>query len=186
MVPIGWAGGFSCNVGISQLGDNGYAPDRLARLENALATAYPDTQKGSELIVRRYDIYINRGAEADAVAWGAAMGSVGVFGAGGTPGDNNPQIWRSPKCARERMAGGWFSTQDLTNNTTPITVDIDVTVFDRNQVVNAALSPSLQGTDFQVVSTGRATTPALDALLQQAMDKANKRLIAQIGAAKQP
>jgi hypothetical protein len=180
-VPIGWAGGFSCNVGISQLGDDGFAPDRLARLENALAKAFPYAAKGAALLVRRYDIYINRGAEADAVAMGAAMGSVGVFGVGGTPDANSLQVWRAPKCGQEKMAGGWFSTADLSNNTTPITVDIDVTVFGRSHVVNAALSPELPAKDFLAIST-RGASPALNALLQQAMDKANNRLIDAIDA----
>lgn len=178
-VPIGLAGGFSCFVGITQLGDTAFAADRVARLENALAQAFPG-HTGEPLVVRRYDIFLNRGAEADAAAWGAAMGSVGVFGASGTPGNNAPQIWRRPKCGPDRMHSGWFDQSDLTNNRPPITIDIDVTVFGRDYVVNAARSPELDLDRLGVMHLEESQ--AFSAMLQQTMDFADARLVAAVRA----
>ncbi len=176
LVPIGWAGGFSCFVGITQLGDAGFSPDRIARLENALAQAFPGQR--SELIVRRYDIYLNRGAEADAASMSAAMGSVGLYGATGTPGNDAPQIWRRPKCGADRMHSGWFDSADLANNNPPITIDIAVSVFGRDYVVNAARSPELPLERLGVAQLN--DSPAFQAMVQQAMMFANERLVAAI------
>lgn len=176
-VPVGFAGGFSCNTGIHQLGDSSFGADRIARLENALVAAFPDRSQGATLLVRRYDVYLNAGAEADAVAMGAAMGSVGVFSGGGAPSTESPTLWRRPKCERERMLGGWFDSADLANNFPPISVDIEVNVFGRDYVVNAALSPeaNLMG-EFRFMANSAAT----EATVQRAMDRANARLIEQI------
>jgi hypothetical protein len=181
-VPIGWAGGFSCNLGVTQMGDDAWARDRIARLEQALVDAFPGKAEGEVLSVRRYDIYVNRGAEADAQAWGAAMGSVGMFGVVGTPDTAAEKIWRAPKCAREKMAGGWFDPADLTGNAEPITVDIDVSVFGGDFVVNAAHSPELNGRLF--VEAAGTQPQALEAMFQKTMAKAHQRLVDMITAAR--
>jgi hypothetical protein len=168
-------------MGIWQLGDEGFAADRVARLENALARAFPDRRDRAGLVVRRYDIYLNSGAEADAAAWGAAMGSVGVFGAGGTPGLDEERIWRTPKCGRDRMHSGWFDPGDLTNNNPPLTIELDVTVFGQNYTVNAAHSPELNLSRLGL-SRRLQESPAFAVMVQHATDKANARLIERISA----
>ena len=172
-LPLGIAGGFSCNLGITRLGDAMYAPDRIARLENALAEAFPDRAPGSNLVVRRYDVFFNRGAEASTQTMGVAV--MGPLGAGAQPNYDNGRQWREPRCSRERMAGGWFDPVDLTNNYAPITIDLDVTVFGRDYAINAAVSP-------EVDLTTPGGTLAREAVIQQAMHRIEDRLIAAINA----
>lgn len=173
-LPLGIAAGFSCNLGVTRLGEAMYAPDRIARLENALADAFPDRAPGSTLVVRRYDVYFNRGAEASTQTTGVAV--MGPLGAGARPNYDSGRQWREPRCSRERMAGGWFDPADLTNNYAPITIDLDVTVFERAHVINVALSP-------EVDLTTPGGTLAREAIVQRAMYRLQDRLVAAINAA---
>lgn len=178
----GWAGGFSCALGVTQLGDINFAADRIARLENALAEAFPG--KSGPLIVRRYDIYLNQEAEAKAVGWAAASASVGGYGAPGTPDMKSPNIWRAPKCGRDRMQSGWFDPSDLTNNYPPFTVEIDVNVFGQDYSVSAAESSEINIAYFAIMRI--VHSPLLHAMLQTTMDKGNSRLIKAIQAKSSP
>jgi hypothetical protein len=180
LVPLGVAGGFSCNIGIMQLGDSQFAKDRLARLERALLDAFPNEQP-SDLIIRRYDLYANHGQEV----WSATL-SMGIGGAiGGAiaasqgPQDG-PEIKRKPKCEAENMKGGWFDKADLTSNAAPFVIDLDVTVFGKPYKINAARSPELD-----LTYPGRDElqhSPATAAMLQWTMTKAHERLVAAIRA----
>jgi hypothetical protein len=187
-VPVGIAGGFSCNLGVSQLGDARFAADRIARLENALAAAFPDRASGASLIVRRYDVYLNHSAETNSQVVATGFGGGALAGAiAPSPDSASVQITRRPRCERERMLGGWFERADLTNNMPPITVEIDVNVFGRDYTVNSAFSPDL---DLFVVNAAYddedpSLHRAAEAVLQQAMEKANTRLIERIRAASQ-
>jgi hypothetical protein len=180
----GLAGGFSCFLGIFQLGDSKFAADRIARLENALAEAFPG--RSGPLIVRRYDIYLNQGSEVTTGVWSAAIG--GALGAaaasGGLVGSgdvNAPKVWRKPKCDRERMHSGWFDPNDLTSNYPPLTVELDVSVFGQDYSVNAAHS-----SEMVIQPYGVMPSPVLEAILQTTMDKANARLVKAIQANSPP
>ncbi|MGC3982683.1 MAG: hypothetical protein QM808_15650 [Steroidobacteraceae bacterium] len=187
-MPLGLAGGFSCYMGITQLGYESFAPDRIARLDNALANAFPN-RTGTELVIRRYDLYVNRGQEEDSANMAAATGG-GVLvemlkpsPTESSSGDVN--ITRAPKCVHEKMTGGWFDKSDLTNNNQPITIELDVTVFGRSYLVNSAFSP-----ETNAILPNLARLPpnhpqaqdAITATLQQAMSKAQARLIERISA----
>lgn len=178
--PIGWAGGFSCHTGLWQLGDDHFAPDRLARLEAALAAAFPARHGEGAIIVQRYDIILNGSAEAEAVAMGAAFGSVGVFGVGGTPGENAPQIWRAPKCGGDRMQVGWFDPADLATNHKPVVVGISANVFGRDYTVNAAYAPAVSPDRLGVSHYERS--PAFHVFVQRAMALAEQRLVQAVAA----
>lgn len=171
----GWAGGFSCLDGVLQLGDSVFAADRIARLENALAEAFPG--KSGPLIVRRYDIYLNQESESRAIGWAAASASVGLYSGQGMPDVRATQLWRAPKCGRDRMQSGWFDPSELSNNFPPITVEIDVNVFGQDYLINAANS-----SEMNIPYLGVGTSPAFNAMLQSTMDKANSRLIKSIQA----
>jgi hypothetical protein len=176
-MPMGLAGGLSCNVGVFQLGDSTFAADRVARLENSIARANPG--RTGELIVRRYDIYLNRSQEEDAASLSGAMASRGIFGVGGRVDYDDEQIWREPKCQRHRMSGGWFSPEDLSNNYPPITIEIEVTAYGQVISVNAAMSPPVNPSSivvyFPAVLT--QTAPSFEAFLQLAMDRAHDRVV---------
>ncbi len=174
----GWAGGFSCVDGITQLGDESFAADRIARLENALVEAFPG--RSGTIIVRRYDIYLNKEAESRAATWAAASASVGIYSSA-RMGDIKAQVvWRAPKCGRDRMPIGWFDPGDLTNNFPPLTVEIDVNVFGQDYSINAAQSTELDLNRLGVIALD--FSPAFSAMVQSTMDKANSRLIKSIQA----
>ena len=175
----GLAGGFSCLDGVLQLGDSVFAADRIARLENTLAEAFPG--QPSPLIVRRYDIYLNQEAESRALGWAAASGSVGIYSSPGMKDVKAPQVWRTPKCGRDRMHSGWFDPSDLTNNFPPITVEIDINVFGQDYSVTAANT-----SEMHIAYLGVGASPAFNAMLQTTMDKANSRLIKAIQAKSSP
>lgn len=88
------------------------------------------------------------------------------------------------------MTHGWFDPRDLTNNMPPITIDIDVTVFGRQHVINAAHSPEVDfyrlNYTYGLESDYPEARAAMEATLQQAMAKAHARLIESIGAVDQP
>ena len=171
----GLAGGFSCLDGVLQLGDSVFAGDRIARLENALAEAFPG--KSGPLIVRRYDVYLNQEAESRALGWAAASASVGLYGGHGIPDVRATQLWRAPKCGRDRMQSGWFDPSELTNNFPPITVEIEANVFGQDYSINAATS-----SEMHIPYLGVGASPAFNAMLQSTMDKGNTRLIKAIQA----
>lgn len=187
-VPVGIAGGFSCNLGVGQLGDTAYAADRIARLENALAAAFPNPPGGATVIVRRYDIYLNHSQETNSETMNAAFGG-GVIAAAIAPMPNAaaPQITRRPRCERERMRGGWFDATDLTNNFPPVTVEIEANVFGQDYAVNSAYSPeiNLLALSAEYAGAEPSVRRATEAVLQRAMDKANTRLVDVIRAANQ-
>ena len=171
----GLAGGFSCLDGVLQLGDAVFAADRIARLENALAEAFPG--KSGPLIVRRYDIYLNQESESRALGWAAARASVGIYSSLGMPDVKASDIWRAPKCGRDRMHSGWFDPSELTNNFPPITIEVDVNVFGKDYLINSASSPEMS-----IPYLGVGASPAFNAMLQSTMEKANSRLIKAVQA----
>ncbi|GIU67575.1 hypothetical protein [Candidatus Phycosocius spiralis] len=171
----GWAGGFSCFDGVTQLGDSVFAADRIARLENALAEAFPG--QAGNLIIRRYDIYLNQEAESSALTWSVVTASFGLYGGYWMEDVKAPKIWRAPKCGRDRMHSGWFDPSELTNNFPPITVEIDVNIFGQDYSINAATS-----SEMKIAYPGVRPSPAFNAMLQSTMDKGNSRLINAIRA----
>lgn len=179
LVSLGWAGGFSCFLGVTQFGHSRVAADRLIRLENQMAAALPDAPAGSPLVVRRYDIYLNAGAEAHAANMNLAFGAAGIPSAFSAPDQKAPEIWRKPRCNRDKMEKGWFDSADLVDNGPPVVVEIDVSVLGKDYEVNASTSPALYGALFNVNRNG-ANWAAIEAVLQTAMDKANQRLLAAI------
>jgi hypothetical protein len=90
------------------------------------------------------------------------------------PDSEAVQITRRPRCERERMRGGWFDPSDLTNNTPPVTVDLDVTVFGQD----VAISPDV---DFLQLGFFNENEPSIkraqEATLQRAMAHAHARLV---------
>lgn len=184
-MSVGWAGGFSCFVGITQLGSALFGTDRIPRLEKALSEAFPDRLADKALIIRRYDIFLNRGAEADSAAAAAAFGSVGIFGAGGTPGLKADHVWRRPKCGRDRMVNGWFDPADLTNNNPPLSVELDVTVFGQNYAFNTGHSPELPPERLGVDRLEQSE--AFGVIIQHLMSTVEARLVEKInGSVKAP
>tara|TARA_R100001086_G_scaffold245403_1_gene176269 strand:+ start:529 stop:1443 length:915 start_codon:yes stop_codon:yes gene_type:complete len=175
LVPVGIAGGFSCFIGITRLGPDFFAADRVTRLENAVMEAYPGLAKeNAELIVRRYEIFLNRGAEANAQQWNIAVG--GVVGALiGSVNVDKEEIWREPRCDSERMHSGWFDPADLNNNLPPITVEVDMSLLGRDYKVNAAHSPELYLERLGVLKL--EDSPAFAVMVQRTEDKVTERLI---------
>lgn len=178
---IAWTGAFSCISGITQLGDSKYASDRLLRLASELSAAFPNTPAGTPLIVRRYDIYFNRSEEDDQEAYRAGMAGIGLT-AIEIVRDDPTKIWRRAKCDKEKQSVGWFDQADISDNSNPITVDLNVRVFDRDYSVNAAISSELDAPALTAIQIGAGQVPAHEALVQKAMTRANTRLVEMIKA----
>lgn len=184
--PLGIAGGFSCNIGILRLGDTLYAPDRIARLENAIAAAFPNRLEGATLVVRRYDIHLNHSAESNAQNVSAAMGG-GLLTAAIAPTPSAGAPTRAPRCERDRMLAGWYETSDLTNNFPPIVVEIDATVFGQDIAINSATSPEVNLFGLAIMNPshmeGAPLRAAVEASVQRAQERANARFIERLAAA---
>jgi hypothetical protein len=185
-LPMGALGGLSCNAGIVQLGDNGFASDRIARLENALSAAFPG-ERGN-LVVRRYDLYLNRGAETDRETRQMSMGVNTIVVTREPPLDYTAQaLWRRPKCDADRMLAGWFDSSDLTNNYPPIVAEIDVSVLGVDVRIGTAFSPDMDPQIIAVFVPGMFTTsPVFETMLQRAMNSANARVTEAISASRTP
>lgn len=163
----------SCENAVERMGDDEVAADRLARLEKDFVEAFGDSISGKTLIVRRYDIHQNANARIAGSSIQSGFASVGAYGVGGDASGRKDKIVIKPACEREKMKAGWFDPADLTNNISPIVIDIDVTFDDRAYSVNTAYSPYIDLYSY-------TEDPIAEALVQEAMAKANQRLIEQI------
>lgn len=176
IIQPGIAGGFSCVVGINQLGDDRFGADRLARLEAAIVAAFPERSRGETLTVRDYAIYRNANEEAVAAAYGAAAGATGLYSlARPVPGQNEEAVWREPRCEAERTWAGWYPAEDLTNNLPPFTAQIDATVFGEDVKVHAGRSPSISDRVIAAGEQERLNPAELD--VQSVMTAANRRFV---------
>jgi hypothetical protein len=163
-----WIG--SCENAVERMGDDEVLPDRLARLEKAVTDAFGDSFKGKTLTVRQYDVHLNANARIAGSSIASGFSSVGLYGVGGDPSGIKEKIVIRPSCTQEKMKGGWFDPADLTNNISPIIIDLDITLDDRAYRVNSAYSPFVDLYSY-------TEDPIADAEAQKAAAKANQRLV---------
>ena len=144
---------FSCNYGVWALGDEAVS-GRMDRLAAALTAGAARALAHRPVVVEHYGLYLNMMTQIRGGAYAETY-------------------W--PKCAREKMAGGWFSPGELTTHWSPLTVELTATVDGRPLAVHAVFSPpkNLPGREPQ------GLVVASDIVL----DQANAALVRQILAA---
>lgn len=170
-----WIG--DCTNAVERKGDNTVASDRSARLQRDLVEALGHDNAGSTLEVQRYDIYVNAEARITGQAWAVASASVGAYGAGGSPEPRSTNVQIRPKCDKDKMEGGWFDPADLTNNVSPITVEIAFLIDGKYFKTSAAYSPLID-------LYSPPSKDVLAAYVQDAMKKANARAAETVKASK--
>ena len=91
----------------------------------------------------REKVYLNSAADAwrDAQTSGYIGGGFTGFEAANLAGSSG-RI--TPKCSREEMKAGWFDPADLTNNYSPLIVDLAATVNGKTYEVYTAYSPDTE------------------------------------------
>ena len=120
--------GNACSQGVTEIGTDDFATDRLARLENALANAFEDQLLSNLVTVRSYRLFVNEAAEIDAVSAGDPTGVAGAFGTGESGHHAIGTSLRKAKCSQEKTSqGGWFDRSKLTNYYPPHTAAVSYT-----------------------------------------------------------
>ncbi|MDP3855872.1 hypothetical protein [Phenylobacterium sp.] len=165
----GWM--FDCHSAIWNLGDNRVAPDRIARLEEALLVSLGEGIAGQKLTVRRYTISLNARAAVSATTFEGTGGIVpSLMKQGVDYQENAPPASIRAQCKREEMQAGWFEARDITNNYSPIIIEMDFSLGDRVYLVRSAYSAEVEPWD---VFEPRKSTPIIAAIVQHAMAKAH-------------
>lgn len=146
------------------------ANNRISRL-NVNITA----NLNSEVQVKSYDIYLNSAEHMMRQATSSGLAASGQFDfyiGSSTSGKN---ITLKPKCSRDKMTAGWFDPVELTNNISPLIIDLKVEYNGKDYSVYSVYSPD---TELQY----RYGKPEMTRNVNAAMDKAHKALIAKIKA----
>ena len=172
---------YNCNFGISVYDSGVGASDRVQRLERDLRAAFQPLPL-SPTVLHKYSIFQNKAYFATLPQKnGGLIGGI-VYSMTMPPGEG-----QRPKCEKEKMAGGWFAPADLSNDHSPITIDIDITFAGTKYSITSAYSPSIE-----LVQEAGFWAGGIDSVLsqpewivavQEAMAKANARLIETIRAA---
>lgn len=166
-----WA--LSCRSGIRVISDEGRDFDRVERLKAKLAEE-AGALAGHRFTLKSYQLLLNSHIELDARAWGVALGSVGYFGTSG-PGR------QKPRCARAKMPLGWFDPAELTNEYSPLIVQIEAELDGRPLTVHTAYSPSVSIGQPGFWGLGAKAENLVDEPslpeVRAAMDRANAKLV---------
>jgi len=128
-----------CDFGVIALPDWTF-PDKAARLERDLYAAFGDRLVGHTIEIVKYRSFVNGSANLTAFTAGAVQGATGV-----SIGSSSVPKTLSPKCAREKMTGGWFDPADLKNSGRPYSMDVDIRVDGKTYSATFAVSPDKDG-----------------------------------------
>lgn len=164
-----------CTAGVMRLGSKGAAHDRIARLEREIVAATGTMFKGEELRVLEYGVYINAATANREVGMAAAFGPL----AAPPVAHNRETILLKPRCSAEKMADGWFDPADLENNKSPFVVEIEIILKEQKYTATAAYSPPFA---WERPSVWGWNEPAPRAVVQAALNKANRRLVEAINS----
>lgn len=151
----------NCNFGIQNLGEPNPVGEsrRLVRLRDQMQARLGERLRGATIIVRRYTVSLDMGGLARRVGVSAALGP----GIGGTV----PLERTRPSCSHDRMQAGWFDPADLEFQTSPIIVEIEI---------------SVDGTIFHVDSA-RSEARAFSSLRPNEREEANRMMFAALDKA---
>jgi hypothetical protein len=128
---------WSCNFAITNFGDGGQAgTKRVADLEALLATTAARFPVAPTIVLKKYNLLVNGNAREMAESWKAGVGPGLISGAIGEGKVHKP------KCAREKMAAGWFDPSEITNGNSPVVVEIALSVNGKPIAVRKVLSPA--------------------------------------------
>jgi hypothetical protein len=159
---------FDCENGVWNIGDRQIG-DRLPRLETDLLTAFGDAVQGQRLAVRQYAIYLNGRA---ALETEATNGTTGLLAQMMKPGP----ILRA-KCEHSQMTAGWFDTNEIENNFSPIIIEMDVSLNGEEFLVRSVYSPEVE--TWQAFDNN-SLTPIMTVSVQAAISKADAALVTEI------
>jgi hypothetical protein len=156
----------SCNYWIWRIGDEQTTPNKITFLKNNLANTLGDSVNQKEFTIKKYDIFFNgqnnaRGNARNGMALGIISGLVI---------DELEKV--GSNCPKEEMDGGWYDAKEITNNNSPIIIEILLTVDGHDHFARYVYSPSEMYIDL-------ASTKATNELFN-AMDSANNMIIKSI------
>lgn len=171
---------YDCNFAVSVYDSGEGGSDRLQRLERDLKAAFQPLPS-SPTILHKYSIFHNKAYQATLVQNdGTILGSL-VYSTTMPPGEG-----QRPRCDREKMVGGWFDKGDLSNEYSPLTVEIELTFGGKRYAVTSAYSPRVELQQEAGFWAGGIESvlaqPEWIVSAQAAMKKANARLIEAIKA----
>lgn len=155
----------NCAYGIYRIGDDNFSSDRAALLRSDLAAALGRELQGKTVTLRNYVVHFNRAREFRESVAGSSTGLIPAL-------MNDISVHG---CSNDDLQGG-YSSDELTNDESPIVVVIDVEVnckavrsrwvasptevvhsFSRNnQVWNEWVSGAIDGATRKLVSNLRA------------------------------
>lgn len=133
---------WSCDYGILNIGDGGigdqrYGADRIKQLAVAMKNALK-LDENHTILIKKYAIFINGKAYQKSDSLKVAMGGgalVPAIASGKAKGE---------KCVAEKMKGGWYKPNEITNEFSPIVVEISVELDGKLIEVRKVRSPSRQ------------------------------------------
>jgi hypothetical protein len=172
---------YDCNFAISVYDSGVGGADRLQRLERDLKAAFQPLPP-LPAILHKYSIYHNKAYQATLVQKDGWLSEALIYSTTMPPGEG-----QRPRCDREKMVGGWFAKSDLSNEYSPLTIDIDITFGGKRYSVTSAYSPTVELQQEAGFWAGGIESvlsqPEWIVSVQEAMKKANTRLIETIKAA---
>ncbi|WP_371397598.1 hypothetical protein [Fretibacter rubidus] len=160
----------NCDYFVFKLGTDKVAPERVENLDKTVIAKVNQQPK-----VKYYNIYLNSAENMmdQATSGGfAASGQFDYYLGGSVFGED---ITLKPKCSRDEMTAGWFDPAELTNNISPLIIDLKVEYNGKDYSVYSVYSPD---TELQY----RYGKPEMTRNVNAAMDKAHKALIEKIRA----
>ena len=113
-----WIG--SCDYFVIRLDDAGMEKNRIDQLRDDLSRSL-HKPLADTLYVKHYTLYYNAGVQMVGLAFAAVAGAVGAIAITST------RKVSAAKCSRERMAGGWFDSSEVSNARPPLVGDVEVT-----------------------------------------------------------
>lgn len=161
----------NCDYFVSSLGRDKVASDRGLIFESDLSEAL----EGEKAEIEKYNIYLNSAEHMmrQATSGGLATSRQFDYYLGGS--SSGEDITLKPKCSKDEMTAGWFDPADLTNNISPLIIDLQVEYAGKDYSVYSVYSPD---TELQY----RYGKPEMTRNVNAAMAKAQKALLAQIKA----
>lgn len=124
-----WLGSLStsCGTGIRRLGDDVTNPSRLLILQRDLRAAFGERFAGSTLAITKYTIFFNMSQWVQDSNLGAGKLLDGILIARG--------------CTKNDVAGGWYSSDEVSNANAPIVIEIEANLETATYTARNVYSP---------------------------------------------
>lgn len=126
---------WNCEYMVTRVSDKKMPVARLQQFQAEVSAGLTGLHAGETLIVKRYAVYMNEGAQMTASAIGAGVG--GAIGGALAPKR------LGPKCSRDKMSAGWFDPSEVTTKKPPIIAEVTVQFRGKDYSARAAYTPAV-------------------------------------------